>query len=81
MTKSKDPELAEQPASTEAARPQFRQRLFSVSQAARYLGKNPKTLREMTDRKEIPAKNERGRRMYLREDLDRYCDQLPSWDT
>ena len=57
------------------------QRLFKVKAAARYLGIHPQTLREMTDLGEIPAKWMRNRRIYLLDDLDRYIESLPEYNS
>lgn len=55
------------------------QALFSPKAAARYLGINGKTLKELTDLGEIPTKRFRNRRAYLLEDLERYRTTLPAW--
>jgi len=55
------------------------QAMFSPKKAACYLGINVKTLKELTDHGEIPARRFRNRRAYLLEDLERYRTTLPAW--
>ncbi len=55
------------------------QAMFSPKVAARYLGINVKTLKELTDRGELPARRLRNRRAYLLEDLERFRTGLPEW--
>lgn len=55
------------------------QRVFSVSEAAKYIGVHEQTLRDMTDLGQIRARKQGKRRAYLLEDLDRYVDSLPDW--
>ncbi|MBI4455478.1 MAG: helix-turn-helix domain-containing protein [Acidobacteria bacterium] len=54
------------------------QAAFYVSDAARYLGISPNTLRKRTDLGLIPARrDENGSRVYLLADLDAYLNSLP----
>ncbi len=55
------------------------QAMFSPKVAARYLGINVKTLKELTDRGELPARRFRNRRAYLLEDLEQFRTGLPEW--
>jgi excisionase family DNA binding protein len=55
------------------------QAMFSPKAAARFLGVNVKTLKELTDRGELPARRFRNRRAYLLEDLESYRRNLPQW--
>ncbi len=55
------------------------QAMFRPKVAARYLGINVKTLKELTDRGELPARRFRNRRAYLLEDLERFRTGLPEW--
>ena len=55
------------------------QAMFSPKAAARYLGVDIKTLKELTDLGEIPARRFRNRRAYLLEDLEDYRTSLPRW--
>ena len=55
------------------------QAMFGPKRAAQYLGINVKTLKELTDLGEIPARRFRNRRTYLLEDLERYRTTLPAW--
>jgi excisionase family DNA binding protein len=56
------------------------QAAFKVSQAARYLGISPNTLRKKADLGLIPAhKTEVGERIFLLRDLDAYLICLPSY--
>ena len=55
------------------------QAMFSPKAAAQYLGINVKTLKELTDLGEIPARRFRNRRAYFLEDLERYRTFLPAW--
>lgn len=55
------------------------QAMFSPKVAARYLGINVKTLKQLTDRGELPARRFRNRRAYLLEDLERFRAGLPEW--
>ena len=55
-------------------------RKFSMEEAARYLGIHKQTLREISDLGKIPAKKEGRYRVFLLEDLDRYCESLPPYD-
>ena len=55
-------------------------RKFSMEDAARYLGIHEQTLREKADLGIIPARKEGRYRVFLLEDLDRYCDSLPPYD-
>jgi len=55
------------------------QAMFRPKVAARYLGINVKTLKELTDRGELPARKFRNRRAYLLEDLERFRTGLPKW--
>ncbi len=55
------------------------QAMFSPKVAARYLGINVKTLKQLTDRGELPARRFRNRRAYLLEDLEQFRTGLPEW--
>lgn len=55
------------------------QAMFSPKAAARYLGINVKTLKQLTDRGELPARRFRTRRAYLLEDLEGFRKNLPQW--
>jgi len=55
------------------------QAMFSPKAAARYLGIDVKTLKELTDLGEIPARKFRRRRAYLLEELERFRTGLPQW--
>ncbi len=51
---------------------------MKVSQAARYLGISPNTLRKRTDLGLIPARRDvNGDRLYLVKELDAYLASLP----
>jgi hypothetical protein len=53
---------------------------FKVSEAARYLGISPNTLRKRNDLGQIPARrDENGERIFLLRDLDAYLDSLPEY--
>lgn len=56
------------------------QRVFSINEAARYIGVHPQTLRDMTDLGQVRARKQGHRRAYLLEDLDRYVEGLPDWE-
>ena len=56
-------------------------RKFSMEDAARYLGWSEKTLREKSDLGVIPARKEGRYRVYLLEDLDRYVENLPLYES
>ncbi len=55
------------------------QAMFSPKAAARFLGINVKTLKQLTDLGELPARRFRSRRAYLLEDLERFRTSLPRW--
>ncbi len=55
------------------------QALFGPKAAAQYLGMNVKTLKQLTDLGEIPARRRGNRRAYLLEDLENYRTNLPQW--
>ena len=55
------------------------QRLFGIRAAAQYLGIDPDTLKEDTDKGLIVARDYHGRRCYRLEDLDALIDGLPEW--
>ena len=55
------------------------QAMFSPKAAARYLGINVKTLKELSDLGEIPVRRLRNRRAYLLEDLEGFRKGLPDW--
>ncbi len=60
------------------------QRLFSVKQAACYLGKHENTIRKMADLGQIAGRMEtdaggRRHRVFTLEALDSYIESLPSW--
>ncbi len=55
------------------------QALFGPKAAAQYLGMNVKTLKQLTDLGEVPARRFRNRRAYLLEDLEKYRTNLPQW--
>ena len=55
------------------------QAMFRPKVAAQYLGINVKTLKELTDMGEIPARRFRNRRAYLLEDLEKFRTGLPQW--
>lgn len=55
------------------------QAMFGPKAAAQYLGINVKTLKELTDSGEMPARRFRNRRAYLLEDLESYRKNLPNW--
>jgi hypothetical protein len=50
---------------------------FSQEEAAVYVGKKVETFRKLAKRYEIPAKKADRNPTYLREDLDRFLDNLP----
>jgi excisionase family DNA binding protein len=56
------------------------QRLFSVSQAARYLGMSDDTIRKYADLGQIPVYRLNGRRVFKLEDLNQLIDGLPLWN-
>jgi excisionase family DNA binding protein len=56
------------------------QRVFSVGEAAKYIGVHEQTLRGMTDLGQIKARKQGKRRAYLLEDLDRYIESMPAWE-
>jgi excisionase family DNA binding protein len=56
------------------------QRVFSISEAAKYIGVHEQTLRDMTDLGQIKARKQGKRRAYLLEELDRYVENLPEWN-
>ena len=56
------------------------QRLFTVSQAARYLGISDDTLRKYADLGTITAYRFNERRAFKLEDLNRLIDTLPLWN-
>jgi hypothetical protein len=57
------------------------QAAFRVSEAARYLGISPNTLRKRSDLGLIPARrDENGERIFLLRDLDAYLESLPEYD-
>ena len=53
---------------------QPRQRLFSVKDAAEYLGRSPHAIRNMISRKALPTVRQDGRVYLDREDLDRLIE-------
>jgi DNA-binding transcriptional MerR regulator len=56
------------------------QAAFRVSDAARYIGISPNTLRKRSDLGLIPARrDENGERIYLLRDLDAYLESLPDY--
>ena len=55
------------------------QRLFGIKAASRYLDMHAQTLRKLTDLGEIKAKRLGERRVYTRDDLDRFIDGLSEW--
>ena len=55
-------------------------RKFSISEASQYTGLSEQTLRKKSDLGEIPARKEGRYRVFLLEDLDRYLEELPTWD-
>ncbi len=55
------------------------QALFGPKAAAQYLGMNVKTLKQLTDLGEIPARRFRNRRAFLLEDLENFRTNLPQW--
>jgi hypothetical protein len=56
------------------------QAAFRVSEAARYLGISPNTLRKRSDLGSIPARrDENGERIFLLRDLNAYLDSLPDY--
>ena len=55
------------------------QRLFGTKAAARYLGVHEQTLRKYADLKKLPARRLENRRVFLLEDLNRFCESLPRW--
>lgn len=56
------------------------QAAFHVSDAAKYLGISPNTLRKRSDLGLIPAKrDENGSRVYLLTDLDAHLNSLPPY--
>ena len=57
------------------------QRVFGPQAAACYLGIHEQTLRKITDEGEIKAKWMRNRKVYLLEELDRYIESLPTYNS
>jgi hypothetical protein len=56
------------------------QAAFRVSDAARYLGISPNTLRKRSDIGLIPARrDENGERIFLLRDLNSYLESLPGY--
>jgi len=56
------------------------QAAFRVSDAARYLGISPNTLRKRSDLGLIPARRDRnGERIFLLRDLEAYLESLPEY--
>ena len=56
------------------------QAAFRVSEAARYLGISPNTLRKRSDLGLIPARrDENGERIFLLRDLNAYLESLPDY--
>lgn len=56
------------------------QAAFRTSEAARYLGISPNTLRKRSDLGRIPARrDENGERIFLLRDLDAYLESLPDY--
>ena len=55
------------------------QALFTLKQAAQYLGISPDVLREDTDLGLIPCYEFHGRRTYKLEDLETLRSLLPRW--
>ncbi len=56
------------------------QAAFRVSEAARYLGISPNTLRKRNDLGLIPARRDtNGERIFLLKDLDAYLESLPQY--
>lgn len=57
------------------------QAAFRVSEAARYLGISPNTLRKRSDQGLVTARRDvNGERLFLLKDLDRYLSSLPAYD-
>jgi excisionase family DNA binding protein len=54
-----------------------KRRVFSAKAAAQYLGIHERTLKKITDRRELPARMIGQRRVYCLEDLNRYVESLP----
>jgi excisionase family DNA binding protein len=50
------------------------QRGFAVSEAAKYLGMHPQTLRRLSDLGEVPCRTFGKRRLFLLEDLDAWLE-------
>ena len=57
------------------------QRLFSTRAAARYLGISPDTLRRYADLGWIKARRLEKRRVFTLEDLDRFIESLPPYQS
>lgn len=55
------------------------QRGYGVTEAARYLGMHPQTLRELSDLGRIRARRVGRRRLFLLEDLDDWLSSQPEW--
>lgn len=55
------------------------QAVFSLKEAARYLGTSPDTLRGDSDEGKVPSYVFHGRRVFLIEELDRYRNSLPKY--
>ena len=57
------------------------QAAFTVSEAARYLGISPNTLRKRSNSGLIPARrDENNNRIFLLKDLDGYLNSLPPYE-
>jgi excisionase family DNA binding protein len=50
---------------------------FTVPEAAIYIGRSPSFIRALKRNNRIPAKRDGKALIFLREDLDRYLDNLP----
>ena len=55
------------------------QRAFSVTEAARYLGMHPQTLRKLSDLGAVPCRRAGKHRLFLLEDMDRWLESQPKW--
>lgn len=55
------------------------QRGFPTTEAARYLGMHPQTLRKLSDLGEVPCRRVGKHRLFLLEDLNRWLESQPQW--
>lgn len=55
------------------------QRGMPVTEAAKYLGMHPQTLRKLSDLGEIPCKRVGKHRVFLLEELDKWLESQPKW--